>query len=46
VAIPGSIGRPGPNNEAKIIDESGNELGPNEVGELLVRGNCLRHGFI
>jgi acyl-CoA synthetase (AMP-forming)/AMP-acid ligase II len=26
-----------PNVEAKVVDENGNELGPNEIGELCIR---------
>ena len=36
---PGSCGYLLPNTEAKIVDlKSGNALGPNEKGELCVRG--------
>lgn len=37
----GSVGRPVPNTEVKVVaadDPSGTPLGPNELGELLVRG--------
>jgi acyl-CoA synthetase (AMP-forming)/AMP-acid ligase II len=33
----GSVGRPVPPAEVRIVDEQGNPLGPNCVGELLVR---------
>ncbi len=33
-----SIGRPGLSYEAKIIDEEGNELPPNSIGEILIKG--------
>lgn len=33
----GSIGKPPPNLEAKIIDEEGNTCGPNEMGEIVFR---------
>lgn len=33
-----SIGRPGLSYEAKIIDEEGNELPPNTIGEILIKG--------
>jgi acyl-CoA synthetase (AMP-forming)/AMP-acid ligase II len=36
----GSIGRPLPVMEAKVVDPSGKELPPGDAGELLVRG-CL-----
>lgn len=34
----GSIGRPVPRAEVKIVDEEGNELPPGEVGEIIVHG--------
>ncbi|MEA1960078.1 MAG: crotonobetaine/carnitine-CoA ligase [Bacillota bacterium] len=33
-----SIGRPGLSYEAKIIDEEGNELPPNSIGEIYIKG--------
>ncbi|MFB6468708.1 crotonobetaine/carnitine-CoA ligase [Cytobacillus sp. Hz8] len=33
-----SIGKPGLSYEAKIIDEEGNELPPNTIGELYIKG--------
>lgn len=38
----GSVGKPMLLNSAKIVIESGQEAGPDEVGELLVKG---KHGF-
>ncbi|MBM87858.1 MAG: long-chain fatty acid--CoA ligase [Gammaproteobacteria bacterium] len=39
VTKPHSTGRPTPPvSEVKIVDESGKELGPNEVGEICIRG--------
>lgn len=35
----GSIGRPGFNWEACIVDEGGTRLGPREIGEIAVKGN-------
>lgn len=39
----GSVGKPVVGIRVKIVDPSGNELPPNEVGEILVKGpgNCL-----
>lgn len=37
----GSIGRPGPFMDVKIVDKEGNELPSGEVGELLVSGPRL-----
>lgn len=34
----GSVGQLMPNMEAKVVDSQGKELGPDEVGDLLVRG--------
>jgi long-chain acyl-CoA synthetase len=34
----GSIGKPVPHAEVKIVDEEGNELPTGEVGEIIVRG--------
>ena len=36
--VPGSTGKPVPGFEAKIIDDDGNEVPPNTVGRLAVRG--------
>lgn len=38
-----SIGRPA-NNQIKIISDRGEELGPGEVGELIVRGESVMRG--
>jgi benzoate-CoA ligase len=35
---PGTSGRPVPGYELKVVDESGQEVGPGEQGDLLVRG--------
>ncbi|MCB0221924.1 MAG: AMP-binding protein [Chrysiogenetes bacterium] len=42
---PGSIGRPLPGTELKIITEEGNEAAPNEVGEIRMRGKHRRRYF-
>ncbi|EME46027.1 hypothetical protein DOTSEDRAFT_78445 [Dothistroma septosporum NZE10] len=34
------------NTTAKIVDEAGNVLGPNEVGELLVKGPQVAMGYL
>jgi long-chain acyl-CoA synthetase len=41
----GSIGRPIPNVEVTIQDESGHELPPGEIGELCVRGGNVMLGY-
>lgn len=43
----GSVGVPAPNTECKIIDlESGTTLGPNERGEVCVRGPQIMMGYL
>jgi 4-hydroxybenzoate-CoA ligase len=41
----GSTGRPVPGYDARIVDEHGRELGPDEIGELLVRGPSAGEGY-
>jgi long-chain acyl-CoA synthetase len=44
--IPGSIGLPFPDTDAKIVDpQSGEELGVGEVGELVIRGPQVMKGY-
>lgn len=44
--IPGSIGLPFPDTEAKIVDPAtGEELGIGQVGELVVRGPQVMKGY-
>ncbi len=42
---PASVGRGMPNEEVYIVDERGTRLGPNEVGELVVRGSNVMRGY-
>ncbi|KJE28806.1 benzoate-CoA ligase family protein [Geobacillus kaustophilus] len=42
---PGSSGKAVPGYEVKIIDGQGNELPPNEVGDLIIRGDSIAHGY-
>ena len=43
----GSIGPPAPNTECKLVDPaSGDELGPNEEGEVCVRGPQVMLGYL
>jgi long-chain acyl-CoA synthetase len=42
---PGSIGLPIPHVEVSIQDEVGKELGPNEIGEVCVRGGNVMLGY-
>ncbi|KAF3941264.1 S-dihydroxybenzoyltransferase [Dactylella cylindrospora] len=41
----GTVGFLAPNCEAKLVDESGNELGRNKSGELWVRGPNVMKGY-
>jgi long-chain acyl-CoA synthetase len=40
-----SAGKPCVNVEVRIVDENGKELGPGEVGEVIVRGYHLMRGY-
>lgn len=42
---PGSAGLPIPGVEIKVVDIEGKELPPNEVGELIVRGENITPGY-
>lgn len=42
---PGSIGVPIPGAEVKIIDDHGNEVPRNTVGEVIVRGDNVMKGY-
>ncbi|MEC7641024.1 MAG: AMP-binding protein [Nitrospinota bacterium] len=44
-SIPGSVGPVLPNVNLTIIDDSGNELGPGQVGEILVKGKTVMSGY-
>lgn len=41
----GSIGRPNFFVDARIVDDQGNELGPNQVGELVLKGPSFSSGY-
>ena len=41
----GTTGKPVPGYEAKIVDETGRELGAGEVGELVIRGPSAAEGY-
>jgi long-chain acyl-CoA synthetase len=40
-----SVGIPMPNEEVFIVNDSGEELGPGEIGELVVRGSNVMQGY-
>lgn len=42
----GSIGLPVPDVEMKIVDDEGNDLPPNQVGEIVVRGPNVMKGYL
>ena len=41
----GSTGKPVPGYDTRIVDEQGNELGTDEIGELIVRGPTAGEGY-
>jgi acyl-CoA synthetase (AMP-forming)/AMP-acid ligase II len=41
----GSVGRPLPCMEAKVVDDAGAALAPGEAGELLLRGSLVTTGY-
>jgi long-chain acyl-CoA synthetase len=45
VAKPGSIGKPVPGVELKIVDESGDEVDEEDPGEIVVRGPNVFSGY-
>ncbi len=42
---PGSVGIAIPNTELWIVDEHGNRVGPNTVGQLVIRGATVMKGY-
>ncbi len=42
---PGSIGRPMLFTEVRLLDSEGDEVGPNEVGEMFIRGPHVSLGY-
>lgn len=42
---PGSVGLPLPDIEVKVVDVEENELPPDEVGELIIRGPNVMRGY-
>ncbi len=44
-ARPGSSGKIIPGYEAKIVDESGNPVAPDEIGDLLIKGDSTCTGY-
>jgi benzoate-CoA ligase family protein len=44
-ARPGSSGKIIPGYEARIVDERGNAVAPNEIGDLLIKGDSTCSGY-
>jgi acyl-CoA synthetase (AMP-forming)/AMP-acid ligase II len=44
--VPGTVGRPLPTNDMAILDDEGRELGPNEEGEICIRGLNVAIGYL
>jgi fatty-acyl-CoA synthase len=44
-AKPGTIGRPVPGNEIRLVDETGRDVGVDRVGELYARNGMLVAGY-
>lgn len=42
---PTSVGRPFPGTQAWLVGEDGQQLGPDQIGELVVRGGHVRTGY-
>lgn len=42
---PGSVGKPCPFYEVKIVDENDNKLPPGEIGEMIFRGPAVVKGY-
>ncbi|HIP86995.1 MAG TPA: AMP-dependent synthetase, partial [Anaerolineales bacterium] len=42
---PASVGIPIPGTEAWVEDEEGNRVGPEEIGELVIRGSHVMQGY-
>ncbi len=45
-AVPGSIGRPIPEFNARIVDEKGKDLVQGEKGELIIKGPGVMKGYL
>jgi len=42
----GSVGEPLPNTEVRVVDPSGRDVTPGEVGEILVKGPQVMKGYL
>ena len=42
---PGSVGRPVPCADVRVVDDDGNDLGPDEPGELWIKGPMVTPGY-
>jgi len=41
----GSIGMPAPSTDMRVVDEEGNKLGPNQAGEIQIKGPQVMKGY-
>lgn len=41
----GSVGKPCPSYEVKIVDEDNNEISPGEIGEMIFKGPAVVQGY-
>lgn len=44
--LPGATGRSAPTYEIKVVDDNGDEVGADEVGEMWVRGAAVTAGYM
>ncbi|MFI5166059.1 MAG: class I adenylate-forming enzyme family protein [Thermoanaerobaculales bacterium] len=42
---PGTVGKPAPGCEVRIVDDAGDDVPPGEVGELVVKGHGVMKGY-
>ena len=42
---PGTLGLPVPGNEVRVVDAAGDDLGADQIGELLVRSDSVMDGY-
>ncbi len=45
VSKPGSVGPPIPGVQVRVFDDQDNDLGPNQTGEICVRGDNVMRGY-
>ncbi len=45
-AVATTVGRPRPGFELRIVDDDGNDVGPRQSGEVLLRGGSIMAGYL